>query len=133
ALSQAQLTYETVEQNLRVFQGTLVTTMGLPVTTKFTIGTLPSEVPMQEVSTAVESLITQAETERPDFAASRALVQQAEARVREVRSQALPTLGLTANFNRTTFRGVSNGTASPYSVGLAMRFALFTGWRTQFD
>ena len=133
ALSQAQLTYESVEQNLRTFQGTLATVMGLSVTTKFTIGTLPTDVPIQEVQTAVESLITQAETQRPDFAAARAFVQQAEARVREVRSQGLPTLGLTANFNRTTFRGVSNGTASPYSVGLAMRFPLFTGWRTQFD
>ncbi len=133
ALSQAQLTYESVDQNLRTFQGTLATTMGLPVTTKFTIGTLPTEVPIQEVSTAVESLITQAENERPDFAASRALVQQADARVREVRSQGLPTVGMTANFNRTTFRGVANGTASPYSVALAMRFPLFTGWRTQFD
>jgi TolC family type I secretion outer membrane protein len=133
ALSQAQLTYESVEQNLRTFQGTLATVMGLSVTTKFSIGTLPTDVPIQEVQTAVESLITQAETERPDFAAARALVQQAEARVREVRAQGLPTLGLTATFNRTTFRGVANGTASPYSIGLAMRFPLFTGWRNQFD
>ena len=133
ALSQAQLTIESVEQNLRTFQGTLATVMGLPVTTKFSIGTLPTDVPIQEVQTAVDSLIAQAEIQRPDFAASRALVQQAEARVREVRSQGLPTLGLTANYNRTFFRGVTNGNASPYSVGFAMRFPLFTGWRTQFD
>src|SRR5439155_17315002 len=114
ALSQAQLTYESVEQNLRIFQGTLASSMGLPVTTKFQIGTLPSEVPIQEVSTAVESLITQAETQRPDFASSRALAQRAEARAREIRSQGLPTFGLTANASRTTFRGVASGTATPY-------------------
>ncbi|HEY8133301.1 MAG TPA: TolC family protein [Thermoanaerobaculia bacterium] len=133
ALSQAQLTAETLDQNLRIFQGTLATTIGLPVTTKFDIGTLPAEVPIQEVATAVEALIAQAEAQRPDFAASRAQIQQAEARVREVRSQGLPTLGLTATFNRTTFRGVTSGTASPYSIGLAMRFPLFTGFRTQYD
>ncbi len=133
ALSQAQLTYEAVEQNLRTFQGTLATTMGLPVTTKFDIGTLPTDVPIQEVSTAVESLIAQAETQRPDFAASRALVQQSEARVREIRSQGLPTVGLNATFNRTTFRGVASGTASPYSIGVTMRFPFFTGWRWQND
>jgi len=133
ALSQAQLTAETLEQNLRIFQGTLATTIGLPVTTKFDIGTLPAEVPIQEVATAVEALIAQAEAQRPDFAASRAQIQQAEARVREVRAQGLPTLGLTATFNRTTFRGVASGTASPYSIGLAMRFPLFTGFRTQYD
>jgi outer membrane protein len=133
ALSQAQLTYETLEQNLRIFQGTLATTMGLPVTTKFDIGTLPTDVPIQEVATAVEALIAQAEAQRPDFAASRADIQQAEARVREVRSQGLPTFGLTATANRTTFRGVASGTASPYSISLAMRFPLFTGFRTEFD
>jgi len=133
ALSQAQLTAETLEQNLRIFQRTLATTIGLPVTTKFDIGALPAEVPIQEVATAVEALIAQAEAQRPDFAASRAQIQQAEARVREVRAQGLPTLGLTATFNRTTFRGVASGTASPYAIGLAMRFPLFTGFRTQYD
>ena len=133
ALSQAQLTFETLQQNLRVFQGTLTTTMGLPVTTKFEIGTLPTDVPIQDVTTSVDALITQAETQRPDFAASRALIQESGARVREVRSQGLPTVGLTTAFNRTTFRGVASGTASPYSIGVAMRFPFFTGWRTQFD
>ena len=133
ALSQAQLTFETLQQNLRVFQGTLTTTMGLPVTTKFEIGTLPTDVPIQDVTTSVDALITQAETQRPDFAASRSLIQESEARVREVRSQGLPTVGLTTAFNRTTFRGVASGTASPYSIGVAMRFPFFTGWRTQFD
>jgi len=28
---------------------------------------------------------------------------------------------------------VASGTASPYSISLAMRFPLFTGFRTQFD
>ncbi|HJT16666.1 MAG TPA: TolC family protein [Thermoanaerobaculia bacterium] len=133
ALSQAQLTYETLQQNLLVFQGTLATTMGLAVTTKFTVGTLPTDVPMQAVTTAVDSLIAQAETQRPDFAASRAQITAAEARVREARAEGLPTIGLTATGNRTTFRGFASGTANPYSLGIAMRFPLFTGWRTQYD
>ncbi|HUJ12797.1 MAG TPA: TolC family protein [Thermoanaerobaculia bacterium] len=133
ALSQAQLTYETLDQNLRVFQGTLTTTIGLAVTTKFDVGTLPTDVPMQEVTTAVESLIAQAETQRPDFAASRAQVEAARARVREARAEGLPTIGLTATANRTTFRGFASGTANPYSIGIAMRFPLFTGFRTQYD
>ncbi|HLJ75560.1 MAG TPA: TolC family protein [Thermoanaerobaculia bacterium] len=133
ALSQAQLTYETLEQNLLVFQGTLATTMGLAVTTKFAVGELPTDVPMQAVTTAVESLISQAETERPDFAASRAQIAAAQSRVTEARAEGLPTIGLTATANRTTFRGFASGTASPYSVGIAMRFPVFTGWRTQYD
>lgn len=133
ALSQAQLTYESLGQNLRVFEGTLATVMGVPVTTKFEVGTLPTDLPVQEVTTAVDALIAQAEARRPDFAAARAGIERAEARVREVRSQGLPTVGLTANAARTTFKGVTSATASPYSVSIAMRFPLFTGFRTQYD
>jgi outer membrane protein TolC len=133
ALSQAELTYETLEQNLRIFEGTLATTMGVPVTTRFEIGTLPTDLPVQEVTTAVDQLIAQAEAQRPDFAAARVAVLRADARVREVRAAALPTVGLTANASRTTFSGVTSATASPYSVGLAMRVPLFTGFRTQND
>jgi outer membrane protein len=133
AFSQAQLTYETLEQNLRVFEGTLATAMGVGVTTHFDIGVLPADVPMQIVTTAVDQLIAQAETLRPDFAAARALVQRSDARISEVRAQGLPTFGLTANAARTTFHGVTNTTVSPYSVAIAMRFPLFTGFRTQYD
>jgi len=133
ALSQAQLIYETLQQNLRIFEGTLATAMGLPVTTKFDIGTLPADVPTEEVTTAVDALIAQAEARRPDFAAARAQVAQAEARVREVRAQGLPTFGLTGTASRTTFRGVTSASASPYSFGISMRFPLLTGWRTQYD
>jgi outer membrane protein len=133
ALSQAQLTYESLEQNLRIFQGTLATTMGIAVTTKFDVGALPSDVPMQSVTTAVDALIAQAEAQRPDFAASRAQIEGAEARVRQARAEGLPTIGLTAIGNRTVFRGFASGTANPYSIGIAMRFPLFTGFRTQYD
>jgi outer membrane protein len=133
ALSQAQLTYESLEQNLRIFQGTLATTLGLAVTTQFDVGPLPGDVPMQQVTTAVDALIAQAESQRPDFAASRAAVVAAEARVREARQEGLPTLGLTAVGNRTTFRGFASGTANPYSIGIAMRFPIFTGFRAQSD
>src|SRR5438128_4694583 len=128
ALSQAQLTYESLEQNLRVFQGTLATTLGLAVTTQFEVGPLPGDVPVQQVTTAVDALIAQAESQRPDFAATRAQVAAAEARVREARQEGLPTVGLTAVGNRTTFRGFASGTANPYSIGIVMRFPIFTGF-----
>jgi len=133
ALSQTQLTYESLDQNFRVFQGTLATTMGLAVTTKFDVGALPSDVPMQEVTTAVDALIAQAELQRPDFAASRAEIEAARARLRQARAEGLPTIGLTAVGNRTTFRGFASGTANPYAIGIAMRFPLFIGFRAQYD
>lgn len=133
ALSQAQLTLETLQQSLRVFEGALATAMGVQLNSKFDIGTLPAEVPTQEVTTAVDALIAQAEKERPDFAALRAQIGAAEARVREARGEGLPSFGFTANWAQTYFRGVANATASPYSFGITMRFPVFTGWRAQYD
>jgi len=133
ARSQAQLTYESLEQNLRVFQGTLATTMGLAVTTRFDVAALPTDVPMDAVRTAVDALIAQAEAQRPDFAASRAGIAAAEARVRQARAGGLPTVGLTAVGNRSYFGGGFSGDANTYSIGIALRMPLFNGFRTKFD
>ena len=133
AMSQAQLTYETLEQNLRVFQGTLATTMGLAVTTKFDVAALPSDVPMDAVRTAVDALIAQAESQRPDFAATRAAIPAAEARVRQARAAGLPQVGFTATGTRSYFGGAFVGDANTYAVGIALRMPLFNGFRTKYD
>ena len=46
---------------------TIATLMGVPASTAFVVGDLPSDVPTQQVSDAVESLMTRAVTERPDL------------------------------------------------------------------
>lgn len=130
ALSQTRLNYETIEGQLQLQRGLLATTMGVPVTTPIELGALPVDVPVEEVSQKVEMLIEQAQRARPELAASRALVERARARVRDVRSQFMPSFGVKAN----TARRYSTGTnASPYSVGVAMRFPLFTGFRNIYD
>lgn len=129
ALSQAQLNYETIEGQMRQQEGLLATTIGIPVTTKLDIGSLPTELPLTDVTQAVESYIAQAVTARPELAASRAFIQRAEARVRSVRSAFLPSVGFTASAGHF----FSGGADSPYSIGIAMRFPIFTGFRNVFD
>ena len=133
ALSQAQLNYETIAGQLRQQQGLLATALGIPVTTTLDIGTLPAEAPVQEAGQAVDVLIAQAEVERPELAAARAEVERAEATVRQVRSSYLPTVGLTANTGKTYVSGRSATTPSPYAVGVAVRFPVFTGLRNVYD
>src|SRR6185295_7102014 len=53
ALSQAELTSETIEGNLRTIEGTLSTTMGLPPTTRFEFPSLPSASDAQQLSNDV--------------------------------------------------------------------------------
>jgi outer membrane protein TolC len=132
ALSQAQLTYETIDGNLHKLRGTIATTMGLPATTPFEAGELPLDIPAQQVSDAVDALIAQAVTDRPDLAAARAAVEQARARVRVVRSQGLPALGLGASVAPVFANGLQRQT-TPYSAGISLRFPLFTGFRNTYD
>ena len=132
ALSQAQLTYETIDGNLHRLQGTIATVMGLPATTPFAVGELPSEVPTQQVSEAVESLIARASAGRPDLAAARAAVERARARVTVARAQGLPSIGLGASVAPVFTNGLRQHT-TPYSAGVSLRFPLFTGFRNTYD
>jgi outer membrane protein TolC len=132
ALSQAQLTYETIEGDLRRLQGTIATLMGLPVSTPFTVGELPLDVPAHQVNEAVESLLARAVMERPDLAAARAAIERARARVQVARAEGLPTIGLGASAGPVFTNGF-NQHSTPYSAGLSLRFPLFTGFRNTYD
>jgi outer membrane protein len=132
ALSQAQLTYETIDGNLHRLQGTIAATMGLPATTPFEVGELPLDIPTQQISDAVEALIARAVGDRPDLAAARAAVEQARARVTVVRSEGLPSIGLGASVAPVFTNGLRNHT-TPYSAGISLRFPLFTGFRNTYD
>lgn len=134
ALSQAELTRESIAGNLRTIEGALATSMGLPATTHFDFGTLPLDVPAREVATAVDSLIDEAIAARPDLAAARATAEEASARVQEVRAQGLPSVTLSSTLGRTYFRpnaGVAFTT--PYTAAVLFRWPVFTGWRNSYD
>jgi outer membrane protein len=132
ALSQAKLTYETIEGNLRRLQGTIATLMGMPASTPFVVGDLPADVPAQQVSAAVESLMSRAVNERPELAAARAEVERARQRVQIVRSEGLPSVGLGASVGNVFTNGLNRRT-TPYSAGISLRVPLFTGFRNTYD
>jgi len=134
ALSQAQLTYESIEGNLRTIEGTLATTMGLPATTRFDFGELPANVGTDTTTQAVDALIAQAQVDRPALAAARADAERARAHIEEVRSAYLPSVTLNSAAGRTFYAAPSSvGSASSFSAGVGLRFPLFTGYRNVFD
>jgi len=132
ASAQAQLTYETIEGNLRRLQGTIATEMGLPASTPFEVGELPQDVPAQQVNDAVEALMAHAVTDRPDLAAARAAVESARAHVQVVRAQGLPSVGIGASVGPYFTNGLSQHTTL-YSAGISLRVPLFTGFRNTYD
>ncbi len=131
ALSQARLNRESIQGNLHTIEGALATTMGLPATTRFDFGELPLDVPSGRVTEAVDALIQRAAAQRPDLAAARASAVRADVRIREIRSQFLPSFGLSSSLGHTSFS--SGGSLNPYSIGVAMRWPVFTGFRNVFD
>lgn len=132
ALSQAELTRETIAGNLRTIEGVLSASMGLPATMRFDFGTLPPDVPAQKVAAGVETLMANAVEQRPELGAARAAAERAGARIKAVRAQGLPSVSVTASGGETFF-GLGDGRGTPYSAGIALRFPLFTGWRNTYD
>ena len=131
ALSQARLNRDSIEGNLHTIEGVLATTMGLPATTRFDFGELPLDIPTRRVSEAVDSLIGRAVAQRPDLAAARASAERAGVRIREIRSQFLPSVGLSSNIGQTWLTG--GGSNTPHSIAVSMRWPVFTGFRNVFD
>ena len=131
ALSQAQLTYDTIEGQLRAIEGALATAMGVTPTSQFELGELPAVVPAEELSVAIDELITIAQTMRPELAAQRAIAERAEARIREIRSEGLPRVTASASTGLTIFGDGDH--ATPHAAVIGMRFPLFTGYRNTFD
>jgi outer membrane protein len=131
AFSQARLNRESIQGNLRTIEGVLATTMGLPATARFDFGELPLDVPALRVSEAVDALIGRAVAQRPDLAAARASAERADVRIRAVRSQFLPTVGLSGSIGPTWISG--DGSSMTHSIVLGMRWPVFTGFRNVFD
>jgi outer membrane protein TolC len=133
ALSQARLTRETIAGNLRVFEGSLATAMGLPASTPLNVGDLPADVAAKAVTEKVEDLIARAAAARPDLAAARAQAERARNRVAEVRAQSLPSITLSSSLGRTQSGSSLSHGVSPYAATVGLRWPLFTGFRNTFD
>ncbi len=134
ALSEAQLSVQTFDGQVLALRGALATAMGLPASVPYDVGVLPSEVPLDRGTDSAEKLIATARERRPDLAAARALAEQADAHVRSLRSQGLPTLSLVADANRTYLNPAVPFTArNNWSASLVATFPLFTGFANSYN
>jgi outer membrane protein len=134
AASQAELAVQTYDGQVLALRGSLATAMGLPANTPYDVGTLPVEVPLERGTDAVEKLIATARTQRPDLVAARALADKANAHIRAVRSDGLPTLSLSATANRTYYSpALTSNYRDVWSASLLFDFPLFTGFANSYN
>lgn len=132
ALSQAQLVAQGAEGGVQIARANLAAAIGIAPTSPFdlAVDTLPPAV--QVVATSVDSLIARAERERPDLAASRALVRQANALARTALSSSYPSLTLGANRGRS-WSSTPALVGQTYAITLGVSIPVFNGLSRQYD
>jgi outer membrane protein len=137
ALSQAQLSLETIAGQIQTIRGTLATALGFPASVAnlpIDVGELPGQIDFHSAENAVDDLIAAAQRERPDLAAARADAAKAQAHIGTVRSEGLPVLRAAATANRIYYYSPNSSPFyTNYSGSLLLSFPLFTGFRNSYD
>jgi outer membrane protein len=132
ALSQARLNLDDVKGQVQTLRGALATAMGIPANTAYDIEELPLNPPVDRIQTTVDDYIARAEKNRPDLAAQKNRMAEAQARARAVRSSLYPsfvfgdTLGGTVD--DLTHRFNTDNTAS-----LQLSIPIFTGGSPHYN
>ena len=122
--AQAELDLETALGNLQASRGALAVGLGLPSNAPFELAPLTDSIAVGAAAVGVDTLIDQALAVRPDLAAMRVQIRQAQSQVRVARAAELPalTLGSTASFPRSS---QSNASGSTYGVTLGLSIPIF--------
>lgn len=133
AVAQAQLAKASLEGQVETIRGALATAMGLPATVPLAVRAVLPEIHELQASGPVEELVAKALLQRPEVQEARARELQAQAKVREMRGESLPSLVFSGTANRTYYVPER---AKPYgdnwSLALSLRVPLFTGFDRTF-
>jgi TolC family type I secretion outer membrane protein len=131
AVGQARLTLKRNEGELAKARGQLATAAGIPVATSFTLAPWSETPEIAEISESVEQILTQAKQTRPDLIAAEAQARAARASVELARAAGRPTIELSSSVGRTFFTD-DRPRSDSYSIGLALRIPLFTGFNRTY-
>ncbi len=132
AYAETRLAVQDAEGRVRKAIGALAIAMGYPANTTFDLETEIPEVPDTTLTQTVDELINRALSTRPDLQATRSMILEARARIKETRSRMLPTLSVSGSVSRI-WSGESQGYPTPYSMSLLLQIPVFNGFSQQFD
>jgi outer membrane protein len=129
ALSSVDLQLVTTRGLIQTLHGNLATAMGLPANAAFEVAeVLPEDIPFDAVSREVELCIKDAEAKRPDLAAARAQVREAEAGIAKARSTLFPSFSLSGNLGRIYYQ--ADQPSNPFfSVTVTANLAFLFGFQ----
>jgi outer membrane protein TolC len=131
-VAQAQLNLTRSRGELEKSRGHLASVVGLPVNQS--IGVRPLEAPplIGEVASSIGDLLVRAKASRPDLVAAEAQVRAAQASAKAVARAGLPSIEVNGGAGHNLF-GDNRPAVSNYSVGLAVRIPIFTGFRDTYS
>jgi outer membrane protein len=131
-LAQAQLDLETDSGTVRTNHGNLATAMGLRADATFEVEMPSDTLPIGSASASADSLIVSALENRPDLAAARVNILQAQQEVRVARSNEFPALTAGANLGRN-YSNLALFSGNNYALTLGITIPIFNGLGLQYD
>jgi outer membrane protein TolC len=130
--AQSQLNLTRSSGELEKSRGQLASVVGLPVNVAISVQPLQQPPQIAEMTTGISELLEKAKLSRPDLVAAEAQVRAAEANAKAVARAGLPSIEVTGAGGHTLFND-NRAAASNYSIGLALRIPIFTGFRDTYS
>lgn len=132
-LAQALVDQKRTLGEIAKIKGQLAVAAGLPVTTQLVLAPLAfNERVAQDLQSEVKELLAQATRSRADLVAAQARVHAAQAQVDFSMAENLPRVELTGSVGQTFFLE-DRPRADNFSIGLNLRFPIFSGFRSIYS
>lgn len=131
-VAQSQLNLTRSSGELEKSRGQLASVVGLAVNVSIAVQPLQQPPQITEMTTGISELLEKAKASRPDLVAAEAQVRAAEANAKAVARAGLPSIEVNGGGGHTLFND-NRASASNYSIGLALRIPIFTGFRDTYS
>jgi outer membrane protein len=133
-LADAEFDVATTRGQIQILRGTLAIAIGIPPSNaKFeVVDELPRDLPLDQVTQEVLTLIQEGFKRRPELQALRAEALGAEAHARALRADQFPVIEANANLNRLFYLAPS-AFSNNYSAAISISFPLFDGFSRKND
>jgi outer membrane protein len=131
-VAQSQLNLTRSMGELEKSRGQLASVVGLPVNVAISIRPLEQPPQIGEMAAGISELLEKAKSSRPDLVAAEAQVLAAQANAKAVARAGLPSIEVIGAGGHTLFND-NRASVSNYSIGLALRIPIFTGFRDTYS
>lgn len=131
-VAQSQLNLTRSSGELEKSRGQLASVVGLPVNVTINVQPLQQPPQIAEMTAGISELLEKARSSRPDLAAAEAQVRAAQANAKAVARAGLPSIEVSGAGGHTLFND-NRAAVSNYSIGLALRIPIFSGFRDTYS